>query len=158
MKLFEILKKILYIILCILIIIYISSNMFIVCFIAQHILKHIDFQVLFYFLFSIILILTIILGIFIKKITLRQKIFLTIGCIILFIIFEKLPSVDKTFKIKHCYKTGICAQGLKATTKDNINFVINKENCEKYNYEWNSLKKTCDLRSDKLNKSKQNVK
>ena len=154
MKIISITNKLLYLLLCILIIVFICSNLFVSCFISQHILKHFGIQFIFYSLFSVFIILSIITVIFLKNLTLRLKFVITILCFIFFTALCNLPAIKKISNIKNCYKTGICAKGLKATTKDNINFVINKENCEKYNYIWNNLKQTCDLRSEKLNKSK----
>lgn len=154
MNTLNIFKKILYLLFCILLIIFICSNLFISCFISQHVLKHFGFQFILYAIFSIFIILSIITVIFLKNLTLRLKIVITLICSLLFLFLCNLPTMKKINNIKNCYKTGICAKGLNATTKDNINFVINKENCEKYNYNWNNLKQTCDLRSEKLNKSK----
>ncbi len=154
MKVASIFNKVLYILFCILIITFICANLFVSCFISQYILKHFGFQFIFYSLFSIFIILSIITIIFLKNLTLRLKFAITISCFIFFSTLCNLPAIKEISNIKNCYKTGICAKGLKATTKDNINFIINKENCEKYNYIWNNLKQTCDLRSEKLNKTK----
>lgn len=145
---------ILYTLLCALVSFFILSKLFVTCFIAQHILKHFDFQIVLYIIISIILVFTIFTVLFFKNLPLRQKIITVISCFIVFIIFSCLPEIKKINDIKICYKTGICAQGLDAETKDNITFKINKENCEKYNYKWNKFKHTCDLRSERLNKTK----
>jgi len=145
----------LYIILSILISIFILSKLFIICFIAQHILKHFEFQLIIYVIISIFLILMILTSIFLKNLYFRIKIIIVIFCFLLFIVFGNMPATKKINNIQQCYKTGICAQGLDATTKDNTTFKINKENCQKYNYKWNNFKHTCDLRSE-YNLTKQN--
>ena len=154
MKIIHYFSKFLYLLFCILIILFICTNLFVLCFISQHIVKSFDFQLIFYFLLSVTIILVLISAIFSKKLSFRFKIFISMICFLTFIIFGNLPTIKKINDIKICYKTGICAKGLTATTKDNINFLINKGNCKKYNYTWNTLRQTCDLRSEKLNKTK----
>ncbi len=106
--------------------------------------KEFSFQIIIYSIFSFIL-LCYSVWIFLSK----PKRFLIILYIVFwlsYIIMAKiLPDVKTHYNQDICLDSGICSEGIKVKT-EKAEFIITKENCIKYGYEWNEKRRDCNLR------------
>lgn len=57
-------------------------------------------------------------------------------------IINFIPDVKYAFDFDTCIDMNYCAEGLEINTKHGL-MKVNKENCLKYNYEWNEQRKYC---------------
>ena len=102
-----------------------------------------DLQILFYIIFSIFIIIYTWRIPFVKTKTITKLIFL-VSFITYFYIPQILPSIDHQWDKAICAEVGVCKEGLKIITEHG-EIKINKENCLKYNWEWDEDRKSCFL-------------
>ncbi len=108
-----------------------------------------SWQILFYLFFAVIAISGIWVILFKKTKKITKLIFL--GLFITYFLSPKfLPSVMKTFQVDSCLSGGICTEGLEINTEHG-RIEINRENCLKYNWQWNENRKWCDVRGKNNN-------
>ena len=61
-----------------------------------------------------------------------------------FLFFSGINYYKSFSEIDFCLDTGICVENLELNTEIG-KIIINKENCLKYNWEWNEEKRFCKL-------------
>lgn len=71
-------------------------------------------------------------------------IFLLVLILILFFIKGLFWFANLSDDLDFCLDSGICAENLELNTEFG-KIIINKENCLKYNWEWNEKKRFCKL-------------
>lgn len=71
-------------------------------------------------------------------------IFLLVLILILFLIKGLFWFANLRDNLDFCLDSGICAENLELNTEFG-KIIINKENCLKYNWEWNEEKRFCDV-------------
>ena len=71
-------------------------------------------------------------------------IFLLVLILILFLIKGLFWFANLRDNLDFCLDSGICTENLELNTEFG-KIIINKENCLKYNWEWNEEKRFCDV-------------
>ena len=64
--------------------------------------------------------------------------------IIIWVIVNRLPFVNKVFDKNACLDSSICKVGLEVNTDYGL-IKINKDNCLKYGWIWDDIRKSCNM-------------
>ena len=140
-----IISKLLYFLLCsILSLIIFGYSLFV--FVANT-LNH-NLNLIIYCLSMFLLLVGFWVLLFIKaKVIKKISIFCVLIIFFLFSFFS--PSSIYANKTNLCLDSGICSEGLETKNYDGELFLINKDSCLKYGYEWIVDEKACNLRGKK---------
>lgn len=142
--------KILYSIFSAICTLFVAYNVFVVSAHSLFTDNGFDFQIIIYFILSFFLVIGLWSLIFVKiKPILKVVIFLLLlGIQVNYLkLATLLPSINKIFDMELCIDMGICPEGIKMKNDEGVLFEINKENCIKYDYQWNEQNRSCDMNS-----------
>ena len=102
-------------------------------------------QIVFYIALIITILIYTYLVFFKTKIL---NIIITIGLWLMFVLSSRiLPDVTAMYDNLTCIDTSVCKEGIIFQTDKNV-FIINEENCNKFNYFWDKKNRTCNLRKN----------
>lgn len=104
-----------------------------------------SFQINFYIALNLILLVYTFL-VFIKTKRLNFIIYIVLW-VMLILSSKVLPDVIAINDNLMCIDNSVCKEGEIIKTAQ-VEFIINRENCNKFNYYWNEKNKTCDLRKN----------
>lgn len=76
----------------------------------------------------------------------KKRLYVLILTILLWLILSFTIFYDIIFSKDSCLDSSICREGLQLNTEYGL-IEINKENCEKYGWEWREKAKVCNLRN-----------
>lgn len=104
--------------------------------------EEISLQIILFIIISFILLCySTYIFFFCKK---KAAIVLYVSFLFLYIILARtLPDIKKHYDVDICLDSGICSEGIEVNTEKG-KILVNKENCNKYKYEWNEIKKYCN--------------
>lgn len=123
---------------------FVASNVFVVSVHSLFTDNSFDFQIILYIILSFMFIIGLWTLLF-AKIKLPMKIFIFLSLLIIQLSSTTFPSVNKVFNMETCIDTGICPEGLNIKIDGEL-VEINKDNCLKYNRQWDDIRKTCNIR------------